>query len=613
MSMIWDIETFPNCFTLAAEHSCAPLKWMFEISEFRDDTSDLFQWCEWLARHDYSMVGFNNIGFDYIVLHAILSNRGMSPGDIYRLAMDIIEAEDDDKFKFIIYPDARYIKQIDLMRVHHMDNKSRRTSLKKLEFAMRLDNVCTMPVPFGTRLTKPQIEVLKQYNENDVHATKQFYKASAKALEFRNELNQEYGRDFSNHSDVGIGKDFFVSRLEAAGIACYDYSSGRRAPKQTIRKEVALDDAILKWIKFDHPEFTRIINWLRGQVVTETKGVFKDLTATVDGLTYVFGMGGIHASVNNRIYESDADHLIVDIDVEGYYPSTGIVQGFRPAHYPKEFSDIWRDIKHQRSLYKKGTAKNGGYKLAANGAFGDMNSPYSVFYDTLAFCQITLNGQMLMCLLIEKLILIEGLEVIQANTDGITVYIKREVLPALNDVVAQWEKLTQLKMEHANYSKMFIRDVNNYIAVYEDGTIKRKGAYDYAPGWHQDHGMLVVAKAAEQVLLHGKSIRETVENWPDIYDFMKCAVIPKSSRLFYNYKLPDQRQLENTQRYYVSTTGGKLTKVMPPLPKRPGVERPIGIVSDWAVCPCNDISDANQPIDYDYYVQEVEKLCLCLA
>jgi hypothetical protein len=52
---------------------------------------------------------------------------------------------------------------------------------------------------------------------------------------------------------------------------------------------------------------------------------------------------------------------------------------------------------------------------------------------------------------------------------------------------------------------------------------------------------------------------------------------------------------------------------MPPLAKKPGEWRKIGVESGWGVQPCNDIRDAGKlPVDFDYYVREVEKLCLSL-
>jgi hypothetical protein len=91
-------------------------------------------------------------------------------------------------------------------------------------------------------------------------------------------------------------------------------------------------------------------------------------------------------------------------------------------------------------------------------------------------------------------------------------------------------------------------------------------------------------------------------------DFMLRVKVPRNSRL--EWVVGDTIQpLENTQRYYVSTMGGQMVKVMPPLKGKTDYRR-ISIESGWLTWPCNDIKQATAPIDYEYYIQEVEKLCL---
>jgi hypothetical protein len=144
------------------------------------------------------------------------------------------------------------------------------------------------------------------------------------------------------------------------------------------------------------------------------------------------------------------------------------------------------------------------------------------------------------------------------------------------------------------------------------GRIKRKGCFEYDMDWSQNHGGLVIAKVAEKVLVEGAPIRETIENWPDIMDFMLRTKVPRSSHLAIERDGVTVR-LQNITRYYIAKGGGHLLKWMPPLAKKPGEWRKIGVESGWGVQPCNDIRDAGKlPVDFDYYVREVEKLCLSL-
>jgi hypothetical protein len=612
---VFDIETYPNVFTLAVEHADAPLRWMFEISDWRNDSREIVAFLQFLKETDARMVGFNNLGFDYPVVHTLIRMGHSDANTLYQKAMAIINSQDEDgsKWMHLVKPSDQFVTQLDLFKIHHFDNKARATSLKVLEFNMRADSIEDLPFKVGTTLTREQVDVLKRYNQHDVSMTKAFYHKSLDMIHFREELTRKYARDFMNHNDTKIGKDYFVMKLEEAGVSCYDFSDKGRTPRQTKRPVIHLKDAILPWINFEQPEFTRVLQWLKAQSITETKGVFTDLTATVNGFTFVFGLGGIHGSIESEVIESDAEHVIVDLDVTSYYPNLAITNGFHPAHLGKDFVSIYKHLFEQRKQYPKKSAESAMLKLALNGVYGDSNNQFSVFYDPLYTMTITLNGQLLLCLLAEGLMTIPGLRLIQVNTDGLTVLVPRSHKIMVDLARMAWQERTGLNLEEAIYKAMMIRDVNNYIGVFEDGSTKRKGAYEYKMGWHQNAGGLVVAKVAEKVLVEGAPIRQTVQQWPEIMDFMLRTKVPRSSYLAIEWDGQPPQQLQNITRYYIAEGGGRLFKWMPPL-KGKQDWRKIGVESGWGVQPCNDIREAGKlPVDFDYYVREVEKLCLGLA
>lgn len=606
---IFDIETYPNVFTLAIEHAEAPLTWMFEISDWRNDSKEIIAFLQHLKETNARLVGFNSLGFDYPVLHTLIRMGHGDAKTLYDKAQAIIQSQDnEDRWAHQVNPSDRFIEQIDLFKIHHFDNKARATSLKVLEFNMRSDDIQDLPFKVGTYLTREQVEKLKQYNRHDVAQTKLFYYKTLDMIRFREELTVKYNRDFMNHNDTKIGKDYFVMKLEEAGVPCYDYSDKGRKPRQTPRPQLALRDAILPWIQFEQPEFVRVLNWLKNQTITETKGVFNDLVARVDGFDFVFGLGGIHGSIESEVVESNDELVIVDLDVSSYYPNLAICNRFYPKHLGVEFCDIYKNLYEQRKTYPKGSAENAMLKLALNGVYGDSNNKFSVFYDPLFTMSITLNGQLLLCVLAENLIRISGLTLIQINTDGVTVRLPRTEMAHLQEVRSWWERLTGLELEEAIYKSMMIRDVNNYIAQYESGKVKRKGDYEYSRGWHQNAGGLVIPKVAEKVLVEGAPIRETVENWPEKMDFMLRTKVPRSSYLQWG-----DEQVQNISRYYIAKGGKPLTKWMPPLAKNPEKWRQIGVESGWTVQVCNDIADATLPVDFEWYIREVEKLTLGLS
>jgi hypothetical protein len=157
---VYDIETFPNVFTLALEHTDAPLCWSFEISDQRNDSKEIIEFLQYLKDTNARMVGYNNLGFDYPVLHTLIRMGKSDARTLYDKAMAIINSQDDDeggKWMHQVNPTDRFVDQLDLFKIHHFDNKARATSLKMLEFNMRSDTIEDLPFPVGTALAKQQI------------------------------------------------------------------------------------------------------------------------------------------------------------------------------------------------------------------------------------------------------------------------------------------------------------------------------------------------------------------------------------------------------------------------------------------------------------------------
>lgn len=557
----YDIETYPNVFTFTAIHNNGR-EWYFEISDRCSDLTDLCRFIDTLATQGCTMSGYNNIGFDYPVIHFIYKCRHarISAASIYDKAMSIIKAPQNMRFANIVWESDWLVPQLDLYKIHHFDNAAKATSLKVLEFNMRSDSVEDLPFDVGLHLDPNQIEILKQYNRHDVIQTQQFRGHTADQIRFRHELSAKYDRNFLNHNDTKIGKDFFIMKLEEADPGCcYKKINGKRHIQQTPRDSIALGDVILPYVAFEQPEFNRVLQWFRDRVITETKGSIKDLSCVVGGFQFDFGTGGIHGSVESQTVSSDDEYIIEDWDVASYYPNLAISNGFHPEHLGDTFCTIYKDVYEQRKSYTKGTSENAMLKLALNGVYGDSNNQYSPFYDPKYTMAITINGQLLLCMLAEQLMKLDSLEMIQINTDGLTVRYPRAYQKWVHDIARWWEQLTGLELEDAVYSRMMIRDVNNYISEYEGGDLKRKGAYEYDLGWHQNHSALVVPRAAEAALVHGVDIREFIESHQDIYDFMLRTKVPRSSSLEWGGD-----QVANIVRYYISTDGKPLEKVMPP-------------------------------------------------
>ena len=683
MDWIYDIETYPNCFTFTSVCADNSRTHVYECSSRKNDVSQLFEFLDMLHDKKHRMVGFNNKGFDYPVLHALLEVRAKAvtvsgkavAKKAYKVAQDLISVQAEHNNARL----KEHIKQIDLFKIHHFDNKARATSLKMIEFNMKSDSIEDLPFAVGTELTDSEIDVLLKYNMHDVIKTLDFYNISLNAIRFRDELSKKYKRDFTNHNDTKIGKDYFIMQLEKTmPDSCYKKdTTGKKVINQTKRPLIAIKDCLFNYYDFQRPEFQAIFNWFKKQTITETKGVFSDITAdkldrvamfadmnvmrkkfkaeqideelvafkaaypagwidkvelkakkkgqptysywycwdeaetlnvVVDGFRFDFGTGGIHGSVSSCIVAESDTHQLIDADVSSMYPNIAIANRVYPEHLTDRFCDIYKDVYEQRKSYPKGSAENAMLKLALNGVYGDSNNQYSPFYDPQYTMTITINGQLSLCLLAEKLLAIDGLSLVQVNTDGVTVLCPRNMMDKYNAICEAWQQQVGLQLEYASYSKMIIRDVNNYLAFYTDGKVKRKGAYQYEGlGWHQNQGGLVIPMAAEAKMIYGTDIKDFVQNHKDMYNFMLRTKVPRNSKLMLVMEDGTEIQQQNICRYYACKDGGKLVKIMPALIEG-GEDRRLSIDSSWNVKTCNNIKDFGNDIDYDYYIAEAEKL-----
>jgi hypothetical protein len=685
LNWIYDEETYPNCFTFTAIREDEQEEVAFEISTRKNQIVELFSFIDDLKKRKAKMVGFNNIGFDYPILHALLEIRervvkasGRAIADkAYRLAQEQIKQQDG--FSKTIPVSKEYVRQIDLFKIHHFDNKARATSLKLLEFNMKLDTIEDLPFAVGTILTDDQMDVLLSYNMHDVMASLRFYKESLAAINFREELTKKYKRNFLNHNDTKIGKDYFIMELEKAmPESCYkEDMSGKRVLNQTKRDHININECLFNYYDFKRPEFQAVLDWFSKQSITETKGVFSGieehtlgevakysemvvmkkkfkeepteedvaafklehplgwvdkvelkakkkgqptyshwakwnvaptLNVVVDNFRFDFGTGGIHGSITSSVVESDNYYELVDADVASMYPNIAISNKVFPHHLSDKFCTIYEDVYNQRKSYAKDTAENAMLKLALNGVYGDSNNKFSPFYDPQYTMSITINGQLSLCLLAEKLLDVEGLILIQVNTDGVTALVPRKKRSEYDAICTAWQQQVKLQLEFAEYSKMIIRDVNNYIAVYTNGKTKRKGAYQYEGlGWHQNQGSLVIQRAVEAKMLYDVDVDTFIRGHSNIYDFMLRTKVPRSSKLTLTMADGSEVQQQNVCRYYVCKDGGVLTKVMPPLVED-GEDRRMSVESGWSVKTCNNIKDFTGNIDYRYYIAEANKL-----
>jgi hypothetical protein len=636
--LTYDIELFPNLFLVVFKDVNTKEIFVFEISKRRNDSYNLMVF----LKESGLMIGFNNIMFDYPILHFFVAlyrrnTKGKKMVEaLYQKGQKLIKRERNQPIR------KPYIPQIDLFLINHYDNFAKATSLKILEFNMQMQIIQTLPFAFDKYLTDDEIDVVVAYCHNDIEATYNFWKENIKSISFRQKMSEIYKVDLTNFNDVKIGGVILLKAL----------SKGMNLPEQEIkqmrthRTAMNMSDIIVPYVKFESKELNTLLDWWKDKVIFETKGQFtelaledvqpllpycnnelkksklKNLNIILNGFQFDFGTGGLHGTCHPGVFKANEETAITLIDVSSYYPNLAYYNGMHPNHIPKEiFGGVIKMLYDQRMRAKADgdmeTVKS--IKLSLNGyLYGNSNSQHSFMYDPQFMMSICVNGQLLLTNLAEQCMKIG--KVIQVNTDGVMIEYPKSMRNALDEIVKEWEKMTQLSLDYDHFDLVIQRDVNNYLGVYTNGKIKYKGVFDYNYAengdWHKNFSMLIVAKALEAYFVNGINPEQFIKNHKDYNDFFKRTKFNRNTKLIartfnQNGELESFELLQNITRYYVAKNGSNFVKIMPPL-KGKTEDREFVVESGYKCTEMNTITPEVLKrmaidIDYDYYITKVKE------
>ena len=644
---VYDIETYPNFFSFAAYHVKTGQRYMFELSPWANQMNEFVDFIYYLHHNKCAMVGYNNVWFDFPVVNMVFENQqrgGVTNQMIMTFVNNLFSSSKskdfNDKFKYTIWDNKQFVKQIDLYKIHHFDNVAKSTSLKMLEFNMSMTNIQELPIPPNTPVLLEQRQMMLDYNHHDVNATTLFLQQSTGAIDLRETMSNGIGMtnpafpvSFTNFSDSKIGVKYFEIKMREAGL---------EIPKKrangicgTERPEIHFKDAIFDYVQFERRELTCILEFLKSITVTKTKECLNNLEVStelagymnpedvivrnlsadvltemklrkgqkvklsnvppggiarspeaifiathlhviVNGFQFDFGTGGIHGSIKNSIVRHcpETGRIIIDVDVTSYYPTLAIQNMLFPAHLDELFCTTYEEVFDLRQFVytkKKNPLLNKAIKLALNTVYGVSNLKTSIFFDPLYTMSVTLNGQLLLCMLTEQLMKIPRIVIIQINTDGVTFQTDEKYRDHCMQLCKWWEGVTKLNLESVNYKAMYIRDVNNYIAETTDGELKNKAAYEYNMSdtgqWHKNFSARIIAIAAENALVRGISTMETIYGHTNLTDFMLRTKVNKDGAMEFVTK-DGSVDIQRISRYYAAVKGGTLIKRSLPTEKQ---------------------------------------------
>ena len=251
----------------------------------------------------------------------------------------------------------------------------------------------------------------------------------------------------------------------------------------------------------------------------------KSFSCMVANTPHDFGWGGVHGAKKN--YHTKG--LIVHVDVTSYYPSLMIEYNFlsRNTNKPEKFKEIYDTRVALKKAGKK--REQAPYKIVLNGTYGICKDERSLAYDARQANNVCINGQLLICDLIDKLESIDGFELIQSNTDGLIVKIPDtdKHFEQLDDICHEWEQRTRMGLGFDFVEAIWQKDVNNYIFRDVDGKLERKGAYVKELN-ELDNNLPIVNKACVDYIAYDVPIEKTINECNELKQFqMICKISSK--------------------------------------------------------------------------------------
>lgn len=521
---VFDVECYPNFFLVLLKDVHSGERHRFQISpNCRLDRSKLIG-----LLTTSLLIGFNSFEYDMPMIQLAL--RGYS-------AAELKEASDAIVTRGMRYKEFAQLYELSRPSWDHIDLiqvAPLKASLKLYAGRLHCKTLQDLPIDPDKTITADDAALLAQYCENDLDNTATLYRELKGQLDLRVALSQEYKADLRSKSDPQV----------AEAIICHEIKRINGVyPKRPEGVAAYHKYKVPECVNFRLPQLQELLETIRqaefavaysGSIELPRELAAKDIV--INGARYRIGIGGLHSNETKVAHVADDDTLLIDRDVASYYPAIILNQRLAPKHLGDAFLQVYEGIVSRRLAAKRAKDKMTAesLKIAVNGSFGKLGNKYSALYAPDLLIQVTLSGQLMLLMLIER-IEQAGIQVVSANTDGIVMKCPASRYGELDAIVKEWERVTALTTEETRYKALYSKDVNNYIAIKTDGTWKGKGLY--ANPWSEEFdgpgvfklqknpSATIVNEAVVALLRDGTGLEDTIYNCEDVRKFISVRTV----------------------------------------------------------------------------------------
>lgn len=464
------------------------------------------------------------------------------------------------------------------------------------------------------------IKPMLYYNKNDVFLCGEIVRQKPDEVKLRYSLSNAFNLNLLSCSRANIADKLLAKFYsELSGLSKKQFENLR-----TERTKLSFNKIIFPHIKFQTPELQKMLSEMKQVVITRTNKDAFSKEIEFYGTKYTLATGGIHSVDRPGIFRSTDNYTYIHYDIGSFYPSTMVAYNIAPKHLNQQVFTKMVDYFRTTRLKCKHTADDvemlikgvpnklsaEALKIVINAIYGKFGSETYFLYDRFAQMQVTINGQLMVMMVIESLEL-AGIHVISANTDGIIVKLYKNKEEQFKQITDEWCAFNKMTADSERYKLFITRDINNYLNVQSNNTIEFKGALDpkqYLKDLKKGYDMPVVAIAVFEYLVNNVPVMTTLRNHKDILDFCKTQNVGRQFEVVYDVcekgvirHVHSQRHI----RFYVSTKGVIIQKEN----KTTGAKSKLA--GGNSVCILNSLDDLpieERNINYGYYYNECYKI-----
>lgn len=464
------------------------------------------------------------------------------------------------------------------------------------------------------------IKPMLYYNKNDVFLCGEIVRQKPDEVKLRYSLSNAFNLNLLSCSRANIADKLLAKFYsELSGLNKKQFENLR-----TERTKLSFNKIIFPHIKFQTLELQKMLAEMKQVVITRTNKDAFSKEIEFYGTKYTLATGGIHSVDRPGIFRSTDDYTYIHYDIGSFYPSTMVAYNIAPKHLNQQVFTKMVDYFRTTRLKCKHTADDvemlikgvpnklsaEALKIVINAIYGKFGSETYFLYDRFAQMQVTINGQLMVMMVIESLEL-AGIHVISANTDGIIVKLYKNKEEQFKQITDEWCAFNKMTADSERYKLFITRDINNYLNVQSNNTIEFKGALDpkqYLKDLKKGYDMPIVAIAVFEYLVNNVPVMTTLRNHKDILDFCKTQNVGRQFEVVYDIVENGEIKHIHSQRhvrFYVSTKGVIIQKEN----KTTGAKSKLA--GGNSVCILNSLDDLpieERNINYSYYYNECYKI-----